>query len=118
MQLFVSFKRLIFVKASSIWLNNSCFTGWLKSKPLIHLGKEKLTWLTGNSYKILEKILLISDISSSAQFIGKTVELYFSARVEARLIVSEFSGCSEFKSIIKGLFIAFNSETTLSSAET
>ena len=84
------------------------------SKPLIHLGKEKLTWLTGNSYNILEKIF---EISSLAQLIGRTVESYFLHKLAARFLVSEFSGCSELSKIINGLLIAFNSETTRSSAE-
>lgn len=87
------------------------------SKPLIHLGKEKLTWLTGNSYNILEKIFVISEISSLAQLIGRTVESYFLHKLAARFLVSEFSGCSELSKIINGLLIAFNSETTRSSAE-
>ena len=67
--------------------------------------------------KILENIFVISEISSLAQFIGNTVEPYFSQRFAAKFLVSEFSGCSEFSKIINGLLIAFNSETTRSSAE-
>ena len=56
-------------------------------------------------------------MSNLAQFIGRTVEPYFSHRFAARFFVSEFSGCSELSKIMNGLLIAFNSETTRSSAE-
>ena len=42
-------------------------------------------------------------MSNLAQFIGRTVEPYFSHRFAARFFVSEFSGCSELSKIMNGL---------------
>ena len=92
------------------FLNNFIFNSCSKSNPLTHAGNLKLIWLTGNSYKMFENIFVISVRFKFSQFIGITVQLYFWLNLSARLIVSELSGCSEFKRIIKGLLIAFNSK--------
>ena len=66
--------------------------------------------------KTEENILLMSSILKYSQFIGITVVLYFSLNLLASSLVYVEFGSAEFNKMINGLFNAFNSETTRSSA--
>ena len=74
----MSFKTLASENASLISLNNSAFIGWLKLKPSTQRGNLIAIFYAGNSYKILENIVLMSFILKFAQFIGITLVLYLS----------------------------------------
>ena len=78
MQEEVSFKKLMSQKASLISFNNSCFKSLVLLKLSTHLGNLIAILATGNSYNILEKILLISFIFKLLQFKGITLVLYLS----------------------------------------
>ena len=78
-----SFNTVTFSNASLISLYNSAFKGWVNSNPSIHLGNFIFICSTGNSYRTLENILLISSIVKSSQFVGITGVSYFSLRVLA-----------------------------------
>ena len=76
-QLETSFKTFTSVKAFLISSYNSAFKGWSQSKPSIQRGNLMQICSTGNSYKILENIVLMSSMVKYSQFIGITVVLYF-----------------------------------------
>ena len=77
MQVEISFKTSTSEKAFLISSSNCFFNGCDVERPSIHLGNLIAILFTGNSYRTLENILLISSKFKFAQFIGITLLLYF-----------------------------------------
>ena len=65
---------------------------------------------------MLLKILLISSKERFVQSVQTTGLEYFASKSLARFFVSSEYGVALFKTITKGFFSSFNSETTRSSA--
>ena len=105
----ISLKIFALSKAFLISLKSSVFKGWEKSKPSIHLGNFIFICSIGNSYKIFEKMFVISSIWRFSQFVGITKVSYLLLKFSASSLVYVESGVEEFKRITKGLFNSFNS---------
>ena len=95
---------------------SSARSQWSSGSEFIQRGKFMHISFMGNSKSMRDNICLISSSLSSKQFTGCTGMPYFSVNLCANSCASGDSGYIQFSSIINGLFMAFNSSITRSSA--
>ena len=94
----------------------SALSQWSRGKEFIHRGKLMHISFIGNSNKTRDKICFMFCSLSSRQFTGSTGTPYFSVSLAAASAASAESGYIQLSKTINGLFIAFSSSITRSSA--